>query len=116
MKKTLILFLLSLLFIPFQLYSQNVRITGSVVDEATGEPMVGVSVGVVGTTRGSITDLNGNFALDVNIGASLKFSYIGYDDQTITVNSSAPLRVLMRDVSQEIEEVLLLEPSSGNRI
>ena len=108
MKKTLILFLLSLLFIPFQLYSQNVRITGSVVDEATGEPMVGVSVGVVGTTRGSITDLNGNFALDVNIGASLKFSYIGYDDQTITVNSSAPLRVLMRDVSQEIEEVVVV--------
>ena len=42
MKKTLILFLLTLLFVPFQLYGQSIRITGSVVDEATGEPMIGV--------------------------------------------------------------------------
>ena len=108
MKKTLILFLLTLLFVPFQLYGQSIRITGSVVDEATGEPMIGVSVVVVGTTKGIITDINGNFALDVSIGANLKFSYIGYDDETITVNSSTPLRILMRDVSQEIEEVVVV--------
>lgn len=59
----------------------KVTTTGQVVD-AKGEPLIGVSILEVGTTNGTITDIDGNFTLSVNEGATLEISYIGYKTQT----------------------------------
>ena len=68
-------------------YSQNVRITGTVTDAESGEPVVGAAVMVPGTTNGTSTDIDGNFTLNAPSGANLEFSCIGYT--TITVTHSA---------------------------
>ena len=60
-----------------QIVSQTKTITGTIIDE-TGEPMIGVSVLVQGTTTGAVTDLDGKFTLEVPANATLVVSYIGY--------------------------------------
>ena len=58
-----------------QIVSQTKTITGTIIDE-TGEPMIGVSVLVQGTTTGAVTDLDGKFTLEVPANATLVVSYI----------------------------------------
>ena len=59
-------------------WAQTLKVTGTVVDEDNGEPLIGVSVLEKGTTNGIITDLDGNFSLNVAENAILQFSYVGY--------------------------------------
>lgn len=61
---------------------QMERVCFNVVDE-TGEPLIGVSVHVKGTTRGAITDMDGNVCIDVRRGEVLVISYIGYQTQEV---------------------------------
>lgn len=60
------------------IWAQTLKVTGTVVDEDNGEPLIGVSVLEKGTTNGIITDLDGNFSLNVAENAILQFSYVGY--------------------------------------
>ena len=59
---------------------KHVSVSGRITDELN-EPMIGVSVLEKGTTNGVITDLDGNYTLSVNEGATIVFSYIGYVTQ-----------------------------------
>ena len=63
-----------------KLLARTKTITGTIIDE-TGEPMIGVSVLVQGTTTGAVTDLDGKFALEVPANATLVVFYIGYKTQ-----------------------------------
>lgn len=54
------------------------------VKDATGEPVIGASILINGTTDGTVTDLDGNFILNVQPGATLTISYIGYQKQQVT--------------------------------
>lgn len=58
------------------LMAQTQKVTGSVQDAQTGEPLIGVSVIEVGTTNGVVTDIDGNFKLEAQSGAKLKLSYV----------------------------------------
>ena len=58
--------------------SLQAQITGTVLEEATGEPVIGASVLQVGTTVGTVTDFDGNFVLDVPEGTQLQISYMGF--------------------------------------
>ena len=72
----------------FVLPTKSQTITGKVTDAVTGEPLVYVSIGVMTTTIGTITDEKGNFNLEINekpIGALVRFSMIGYKAQTFSV-------------------------------
>ena len=72
-----------LLGLPLMLaQAQQLTVKGNVKD-TTGEPMIGVSVLEKGTTNGIITDIDGNFTLQVNRGATLVMSYIGYVTQEL---------------------------------
>ena len=73
---------------------QNGKITGTVVDQ-TGTPVIGANVMVKGTTNGTITDMDGKFTLDVEKGATLVVSYIGYVDQTITVSGKTDYAITL---------------------
>ena len=66
---------------------QTITVKGVIVDE-NGEPIVGANVLEDGTTNGTITDLDGNFTLDVSPNAKLKISYIGYLAKEVVVNDS----------------------------
>lgn len=87
-------------------YSQDVTITGAVTD-ANSEPLVGVNVLVKGTTTGAITDIDGNFSVSGKKGSTLVFSYIGMLTQEVVYKGTA-LRVVMKDDSKALEEVVVI--------
>ena len=58
------------------------KVTGTVKDE-TGEAVIGASIRLIGTDKGTITDMDGNFSLDMSEGDEIEVSYIGYTSQTI---------------------------------
>lgn len=66
--------------------AQDFKVSGTVVDKTSGEPLIGVSVIEDGTTNGNVTDLDGNFTLTVNKNAKLKLSYVGYATQELRAN------------------------------
>ena len=82
-------------------------ITGTVVD-ATKEPLIGVTVQVVGQTGGTVTDFDGNYSIKAPAGASLKFSYIGYVDQTVPVAGKTVVNVTMKEDSEQLQEVVVV--------
>ncbi len=64
-------------------------ITGTVTDEATGEPLIGANVLVVGTSTGTVTDFNGEYSLEVSEEATtLEFSYTGYSKKQVEIGAS----------------------------
>lgn len=72
--------------------AQSVAVTGTVIDADNNEPLIGVSVLEVGTTNGTVTDLDGNFTLTVGSAATLQLSYVGYNTQEITVGKKTQFR------------------------
>ena len=80
-------------------------VKGTVTDN-NGEPMIGVSVLEKGTANGVITDLDGNFALRVNRGSILVFSYVGYVTQEL--KASANMKVTLKEDSKSLEELVVI--------
>ena len=91
----------------FAAYAQK-TITGTVKD-ATGEPMIGVSIIVDGTTIGGVTDFDGNFTIkDVPEKGVLKISYIGYKEQKIAVAGKESFNVTMQEDAAALDEVVVV--------
>ncbi len=84
----------------------TITVKGHVADSA-GEALIGVSVAVKGGSTGAITDLDGNYSLNVQKGKTLVFSYIGYKVQEIVVTGNV-LNVTMKDDSQTLDEVVVV--------
>lgn len=93
----------------------NKRITG-VVKDANGEPVIGANIVVKGTTNGTITDMDGNFVLDVPAGAILHVSYIGYSDKEIPVGNQTVLTVSLAEDSRALEEVVVIGYGTARKI
>ncbi|WP_308777875.1 SusC/RagA family TonB-linked outer membrane protein [uncultured Bacteroides sp.] len=89
------------------LFAQSKKVTGRVTD-VTGEPIIGANVLVKGTTHGVISDLDGSYSLDVEPGAILQFSYIGYISQEISVDGRSTINVQMKEDTKTIEEVVVV--------
>ena len=84
------------------------RVTGKVID-ANGEPVIGASVMVKGTTNGAVTDLDGNYTIsNVPSGASLNISYVGYRTQTIPVGGKQSINVTLEEDKQLLDEVVVV--------
>lgn len=86
---------------------QSAKITtqGTVVD-AQGEPLIGVSILEVGTTNGTITDIDGKFTLQITSGATLELSYIGYKTQQLKAVSDLGT-IQMSDDTEVLQEVVV---------
>ena len=82
------------------------KIRGTVKD-STGMPLVGVSVGIKGATQGTQTDVNGQFSLDVQPGAILVFSYIGYTSKEVTVSNEANVIVVLSAGANTLHDVVV---------
>ncbi len=93
----------------------NKRITG-VVKDANGEPVIGANIVVKGTTNGTITDMDGNFVLDVPADAVLHVSYIGYSDKEIPVGNQTVLTVSLAEDSRALDEVVVIGYGTARKI
>ena len=82
-------------------------VKGSVTDE-TGEPMIGVTVKVKGSSTGTVTDINGYFSLSTAAKSTLELSYVGYLTMTVQVKGNAPLNVQMKPDAKVMDEVLVI--------
>ncbi|WP_228236092.1 SusC/RagA family TonB-linked outer membrane protein [Allomuricauda sp. M10] len=95
-------------------FGQEKTISGNVTD-ATGLPLPGVSVVVVGTTNGTQTDFDGNYSISASVGQVLRFSYVGQKTVEMTVGASSSINVHMEDDAQALEEVVVTGYTSQKR-
>ncbi len=84
------------------------KLTGKVVDGKQKEPLAGVSIGVKGTSRGTVTNSGGEYTIDVSRGEMLVFSFLGMISREVAYTGQAVLDVVMEDESQQIEELVVI--------
>lgn len=97
------------LFLSVQLLTaQNseIKISGSVID-ASGEPITGANVSIVGSTKGTITDYKGNFTLNVPPKSTLRVSFIGFEPQTVKVGDKTSFQITLKENSKALDEVVV---------
>jgi len=100
--------LLLLLMLPLSALAQS-TLSGTVRDNATGEPIPGVNVIVQGTQNGTSSDLDGNFTLSgLKNGDQIVFTFIGYADQTVAYSGQSTLDVTMSEDATQLQEVVLI--------
>lgn len=85
----------------------RITISGKVID-SYGDELIGVSISVKGTTEGIITDIDGNYSIQVEPGKTLVFSYIGYVSQEVVVGSQQTIDIKMVEDTQNIEEIVVV--------
>lgn len=90
---------------PQQTTAQAGIVTGTVVDEA-GEPIIGASIVVIGTTRGTATDISGKFSVRANSNEKLQISYVGY--KTVTQSPQSGMRVVLAEDKALLDEVVVV--------
>jgi TonB-dependent starch-binding outer membrane protein SusC len=106
MRQTLITMLCLLFFVHTN--AQNINISGNVQDN-TGIPILGVNVLVKNTTKGTITNFDGNFTIaDVKVGDILAFSYIGYATKEVIITNNSKLIVQLTEDFAELDEVVVI--------
>ena len=107
--KLKIVTVLSFLFCSLLLSAQQINVSGTVTEEATGEPAIGATVLVKGTTNGTVTDIDGNWSLsNVPGDATLVFSYIGMQSLEEPVNGRNAINVSLREDVHALEEVVVI--------
>lgn len=90
-----------------QTVMQTGTVKGQVVD-ANGEPIIGASVLVKGTTNGTITDFDGNFTLNNASKGILVVSYIGYKTQEVPVNEKNLMKIILKEDTEVLDEVVVV--------
>lgn len=93
-----------------ELNQQVQKIKGTILDARTGEPIIGASILIKDTAKGTITDFDGHFSLDVALGKLLRISYIGFD--TVTIAASDNLVIKLVEDAHSLDEVIVVGYSS----
>ena len=97
--------LLLVLFIPFLSFSQEITVSGNV--KSSSDVLLGVNVIEKGTSNGTTTDVDGNYSIKVNQGATLVFSYLGYKSKEIEVNGRQTINVTLEEDASQLDEVVI---------
>jgi len=105
-KKPLRLLIFFLLF-PSWVFAQSITVSGTIKDQ-TGETLVGVNVIEVGTSRGTITDIDGKYQVTVAPNAKLTFSYIGFESQTVDVRGRTSINITLKEDINTLDEVVVV--------
>lgn len=102
------IFMFFFLFTPFVYSQSRKQITGSVQD-VQGNPLIGVSILETETSNGTITDMNGTYSLNISsTNATLRFSYIGYEEQLIKIQGRNVINVKMNEETSNLDEVVVV--------
>ena len=104
--KSMVMALL-MLMLPLCLWAQKVNVSGTVTDASNGEAISFGTVQVKGTGDGTLTDIDGNYKISVNSGATLVFSYVGYKAQELKVTRGGTLNVRLA-VDNKLDEVIVV--------
>ena len=102
--KKFLLTLICVLMATVTALAQGNRVQGTVVDE-NGEPIIGASITLKGSSKGVITDVDGNFTIDNALGKTLVISYIGYDKQE--VKATKTMKITLHGDATALEEVVV---------
>ncbi len=105
MKKRLLFFMMFFAVASFAWAQQEV--SGTVSSAEDGEPLPGVSILIVGTTQGTVTDVEGNYKISVPEGGTLRFSYIGYQSQEMNVGNRTVIDVQLEPDVSQLQEVVV---------
>lgn len=103
-----ILFFLFCSVFSISLYAQEISVSGRVTAKEDGQPLPGVSVVIQGTTSGTITDIDGNYILNVPSNGTLQFSYIGMKSLTVNVNGQSTIDVALESQDIGVDEVVVV--------
>ena len=95
-------------FISVQVYAQNIKISGTVISGSDNYPIIGANILIKGTTIGTITDVDGNFSFEAPKGSTLIVSYIGYQSQEMQVSGNAPLKIILSEDTEKLDEVVVI--------
>ena len=76
--------------------------------DAQGEPVISASVAETGTTNGVITDVDGNFILNVALGSRISVSYVGYESQEFAVGSKRTFNITLQEDTEILDEVVVV--------
>ncbi len=100
--------LLMILNLPV-LHTQDFRVTGTVTDSRTGEPLPGVNIVQQGTTSGTVTDFEGFYSLSVTgPGVTLMFSFVGFTTEVVAVDNRPVINVTMSEDIRAIDEIVVI--------
>lgn len=115
MKAFLMLFLSGMLMI-LSVSAQTgttISVRGTITDVA-GEPIIGANILIQGTSSGTVTDFDGNFALQAPSNGVLEVSYIGYQPQTIAINNRTNINIFLEEDQELLEEVVVVGYATGS--
>ncbi len=87
--------------------NQDIRVSGQVVSDES-EPLPGANVIIKGTTSGTVTDSDGNFALDAPSDGTLVFSYVGYETLEVDVNNRSTINITLQLDADQLDEVVVV--------
>ena len=94
--------------ISLSIYAQDISVSGKVSD-TRGEPLIGVTVQIQGTSIGTVTDIDGNYTLiNVPSNATLEISYVGMVTQVVKVNGRTNISVVLEEDTEVLEEVVVI--------
>lgn len=103
-------------FKPQSVQQQRRKVTGQVLD-VMKEPVIGASVIIAGTATGCITDIDGNFSLDVaDANVRLQISYIGYKPQAVAVGDKASIKITLQEDTRTLDEVVVVGYGSQTKV
>ena len=91
-----------------QAFGQNITATGNVKNKSTGDPVVGATVIVQGSTTSTKTDATGSFSISVPKGGRLAVTSIGYAQETIKINQAGSVTILMEESARNLDEVVVV--------
>jgi iron complex outermembrane receptor protein len=114
-KWTFIVIGMLLSFISHETFAQTRSISGKITDAGTNEEIIGASVVIKGTTRGTTTDVNGRFTLEAANGDVLEISFIGYETTSIVVSASANFEITLFPSIESLMEVVVVGSRNENR-
>lgn len=112
-------FLQSLLFFMFSfvsLWAQEMTITGKIMDSKDNSPIIGATVTILNTTRGTVSDADGKFSILAPRNSNLQVSYVGYGTQVVSVTTNDQLSILMSEAARSLDQVVVLGTRKQGRV
>ena len=104
-----------LMLLSLTAYAQERTVTGKVYD-AAGEPIIGASVVIQGTTQGTITDIDGAFQLKVQPSQTLVVSFLGYKDVILPVGNKNDFKITLEEDSKKLDEVVVVGYATQKKV
>lgn len=95
-------------------FQEQVKINGTIKDQS-GNPLIGVTIKVVGKAQGTVTDANGDFSLDVEPADLLEISFIGFETQRVRVGNKTKINIILKPSNSNLNEVVVVGYGTQNK-